>query len=1175
MGSQSDHSSDMMHAGAVAKLILRLLICIVAVFAVTAVLYTVSLRDRALSAVLIFLFLVLIVSWLWGFRYALFVSFLAALGFDFVLPPVGSLWLSDSRDIYAIAAFLVLGVATSHLSDRARREALTAKRAEGAARRSEEGLREVIETMPAMAWSTRPDGSNAFANRQWAEYTGLSAEQTADSHWGSTVHPEDLSGHMEKRGQSLATGQPFDHEVRLRRAADGQYRWFLVRGMPLRDEHGEVLKWFGIATDIEDRRRAEEALRKREHNLNLIINAIPALSWSARPDGSADFFNQHYLDFMGLSAEQAQDWGWTGAVHPEDLNGLAGTWQSVLASGKAGEAEARLRRFDGEYRWFLFRASPLCDESGNIVKWFGINTDITERKRTEEALRQSEERWRSVFENSAIGVAVTDLNGSFLATNHVYQKLTGYTEEELRALKFLDLTHESYRDANWALITELLEGKRRQFQIEKKYRRKDGSLIWVSNNVSLVPGTERVPQSIMALSEDITERKRAEDLLTGEKRILEMVAKGDPLSQILDSVCRFVEEQASGLLASILLVDGKRVRLGGAPSLPKAYTDAIDGALIGPSAGSCGTAAYRGEQVIVEDIATDPMWADYREAALPHSLRACWSTPVFSTQGKVIATFALYYREPRSPSPRDRETIEQITHLVGVAIERKLTQEALQRSEAYLAEAQRLTHTGSWAWNVRTGANFWSQEIFRIYDYDPGMTPTLDLLLERAHPEDRSKIERRIKMRSTQKEWTDFESDFRIVLPDGTIKHLHTIAHPALDESGEITEVVGTIMDVTERKGAEEKLRRSEESLLEGQRLSHMGSWKHDVAAGAVIVSPEIHRIFGVQPDEDTSSVGFWLSRNHPEDQQRIQELFERCESEKTNYEADYRIVLPDGTIKHLHAVGHPVLSRSGELAEMVGTVIDVTERKRAEEERERLRQLETDLAHINRVTMLGELASSLAHELNQPIAAAITSANACLRWLAHNPPDLDRARAAVTRIENDGSRAAEIIQRLRAFYKTGAPPKRELVDLNQVAGEMLALLRNEADRHSISLRTHLALQLPQIMADRVQLQQVLMNLLLNGIEAMADGPGELIIRSQSTEDGLLLISVSDTGVGLPNGKPDRLFSAFFTTKPQGTGMGLAISRSIIEAHGGRLWATANAGRGATFHFTLPAELQQ
>jgi len=224
---------------------------------------------------------------------------------------------------------------------------------------------------------------------------------------------------------------------------------------------------------------------------------------------------------------------------------------------------------------------------------------------------------------------------------------------------------------------------------------------------------------------------------------------------------------------------------------------------------------------------------------------------------------------------------------------------------------------------------------------------------------------------------------------------------------------------------------------------------------------------------------------------------------------------------------------------------------------------------------MLGELASSLAHELNQPIAAAITSANACLRWLTRNPPDLERARAATIRIEKDGGRAAEIIQRLRAFYKTGAPPQRELIDINEIVREMLMLLHNEAVGHSISLRTELAPQLPQIMADRVQVQQVLMNLMLNGIEAMTNGAGELTVRSQRTENALLMISVSDTGVGLPSEKADLIFNAFYTTKPQGTGMGLAISRSIVEAHGGRLWATANTQRGATFHFTVPTEARK
>jgi len=396
-----------------------------------------------------------------------------------------------------------------------------------------------------------------------------------------------------------------------------------------------------------------------------------------------------------------------------------------------------------------------------------------------------------------------------------------------------------------------------------------------------------------------------------------------------------------------------------------------------------------------------------------------------------------------------------------------------------------------------------------------------------------------------------------------------------MDESGEITEVVGTIVDVTERKRTEEALQRSEAYLAEAQRLTHTGSWAYKPERGEVYWSEENCRIWGFDPQLQAPDFETIRQRIHPEDRDRAQKYTEEEAQAGRHYEHEFRILLPGGIVKHLQGIGHPVFSANGDLIEVVGTHVDVTERKRADEERERLRQLEADLAHMNRVTMLGELASSLAHELNQPISAAITSANACLRWLAHNPPDLDRARAAAMRIKDDGSRAAEIIQRLRAFYKTGSPPQRESVDLNEVAREMLALLRNEATRQSISLRTELAQQLPRITADRVQLQQVLMNLMLNGIEAMTDGAGTLTIKSQTTEDGLPLISVRDTGMGLPSEKLDRIFNAFYTTKPQGTGMGLAISRSIVEAHGGRLWATANAECGATFHFTLPAEVQQ
>ena len=489
-----------------------------------------------------------------------------------------------------------------------------------------------------------------------------------------------------------------------------------------------------------------------------------------------------------------------------------------------------------------------------------------------------------------------------------------------------------------------------------------------------------------------------------------MVARGHSLAHILDTLCRLVEEQAPDVLASILLLDpnGRQLRHGGAPSLPEAYIGAIDGGEIGPSVGSCGTAAYFGRQVIVSDIASDPLWANFRELALTHSLRACWSTPIFSAEGKVVGTFAMYYREPRTPSPRDQDIIGQITHLAGVAIQHKQAEDALQRSESYLAEAQRLTHTGSWVWRVAgKEALHLSDEWYRIYEFDPksGM-PDREQRLERIHPEDRARY-------------------------------------------------VATI---------------------------------------------------------------------------------DRAVAENSDYDIELRLLVPGGTVKYVQSVGHPVLDASGNVLQFVGSTTDITERKLSEEA---LRRAQADLAYMNRVTTMGELAASLAHEIKQPIAAAVTDANTCLRWLTRDDPDVDEARQTAARMVKDATRAAEIISRIRLLFNKGSL-ERELLDVTELVREMVVLLQSEAMRHSISVRTELARDLPPILGDRVQLQQVIMNLITNGIDAMkdVDGMRELAIKAQRAESDKLLLFFSDTGVGLPPER-DKIFHAFFTTKVYGTGMGL------------------------------------
>jgi PAS domain S-box-containing protein len=378
---------------------------------------------------------------------------------------------------------------------------------------------------------------------------------------------------------------------------------------------------------------------------------------------------------------------------------------------------------------------------------------------------------------------------------------------------------------------------------------------------------------------------------------------------------------------------------------------------------------------------------------------------------------------------------------------------------------------------------------------------------------------------------------------------------------------------VTERTSqltaVNEELRRSESYLAEAQRLTHTGSWAWRVAGGdAVHLSEEWYRIYGFDPAKGMSVWGQRLQRLHPEDRAKWQRAVDRAIDEKSDYEVEVRILLPGGTVKYIHIVGHPVLNASGDLVQFVGTSVDISASKRAEE-------AQADLAHVSRVTTMGELTGSVAHEVKQPIAAAATNASACLRWLAGDTPNIEEARAAAMRIVKDARRAGEIISRIDLFFKKGIP-ERGLVDVNEVIREMTVMLRSEAIRYSISLWTELAADVPQVMGDRVQLQQVLMNLIINGIEAMkdVDGTRELIIKSQRAKDEHLLVSVSDTGVGLPPHQADQIFNAFFTTKPHGTGMGLRISRSIIESHGGRLWAADNSPRGASFYLTLPAKAE-
>jgi PAS domain S-box-containing protein len=949
-------------------------------------------------------------------------------------------------------------------------------------------FRDILDGIPGLVITAAATGELELFNLPVLEFFGKTPDELRDWTVGGIVYPDDLPRLIETFTLSMTTGCPYDLEYRLRRF-DGVYRWFHGRALPLRDSAGHILNWYFLLTDVEDRRRAEtllasenrllemvaggnsiseildelcrlveatatasycsvvlvdrsgshlehgaapslpptftaaiegrpvnadsgpcamsaflneqvisvdlaletrwedyqwcpmalahglrscwstpissttgkvlgafaiyyreprtptmedqaligqfthiasiaierqqsqmslsralDELKASEGRLRTTIDAIPGLVWSAGPDGNVDFLNQAWCDYTGVGLEDAGGSGWAKTLHPEDAAGLTGYWASLRASGEPGEFEARFRRFDGSCRWFLIRAVPLRDDAGRIIKWYGLSTDIEDRK-------------------------------------------------------------------------------------------------------------------------------QADALLAGEKRLLERVASGTPLGSVLEDLCHFVEATVTSSYCSILLVDPTRTHLQHAagPSLPVNFNESVDGLPLIVSSGPCATAVCLKQQVIAADITLDTRWAEYAwcPMALANGLKACWSTPISSTNGTVIGIFAIYYKEPRTPTPRDQSLIGQFTHIASIAIERAQGEAALTRSEAFLAKAQQLSLTGSFSWRVATGEITWSEQAYRIFEFDPALKVTLELISSRVHPDD---VPLMHDMVARAQAGQDFEYEHRLQMQDGSTKYLHMIAHGIVNEAGEM-EYIGAVQDVTERRLADQAL----------------------------------------------------------------------------------------GKVR-------------------------------------------SELAHVARVTSLGAMTASIAHEVNQPLFGIVNNASTCLRMLAADPPNIEGALETARRTLRDGNRASDVIKRLRALFRK-AEAVTESVDLNEAAREVVALSLSDLQRNRVILRSELASDLPPVIGDRVQLQQVILNLLRNASDAMSsvtDRPRQLVIKTEGDEGDRVRLTVQDTGVGLDSQTIDKLFQAFYTTKSSGMGIGLSISRSIIEKHRGRLWAAPNNGPGATFSFSIP-----
>lgn len=903
--------------------------------------------------------------------------------------------------------------------------------------------------------------------------------------------------------------------------------------------------------DFRDKPLSEAALAESEWRLHLTINTIPTMAWSTTPDGLIDFCNQNFVDYVGWTAEEISGQGFWPIFHPDDTAHLLASWQEILATKRPRDVEGRIRRADGQYRWFVLRQNPLFDADGAVIKWYGAGADIEDRKRAESALEEaqaallaSEQNLNLIINSLPVLVWSARPDGSADFINHSWREYAGEPADKILEWGFLDLYHPD-DVAGMVEIWKRDLAHSDQTSLKGRIRGADGQYRWfyfAGRKLTDANGVVRW----FGCNVDIEDLQRAEDALRASESALRENERR--LQHIINAVPGLVWSASAD---------------GAVTFLSQQYLD-----YIGQSA----------------DPALAGGWMDAVHPEDAEGLLGAWSEAL--AEGRPNEHEARLRRADGSyrwmlfrASPSYDEA-GRLTEWFGVNIDvedRKGARDALRASEAALRESERQLQQIvssipglTWSSDEHGATTFWSQQYL---DYAGAKLD--DVLgygfVDYIHPDDREHAMDTWGV--TLGSGSPGEAELRLRRADGVYRWFLIRACPFFDEAGNLTQWFGVNVDIEDRKGAQDALQASEVALRESERqLQQIVSsipgltWKAD-AQGNVTFWSKGFLDYGGATIENILGYGF-MNYLHPDDHDRVMEVWNGILQSGTQGESEVRIRRADGQYRWFLWRASPFFDGAGNVTQWFGINVDIENRKRAEEN---LRQSQNELAHVTRMTTMGELAVSIAHEVNQPLMAVVTNAGTCLRWLNGDPPDLAMARQAAERIVRDGHRAGDIITSLRNLARKSAP-RLDRVCLDQVIPVVLDLLQGEFRRHGVVAKAELGDFSITIRGDSTQLQQVVLNLIMNAVEAMASvaASARRLTVSAEIRDGDALVTVADTGPGLGAEDPDRLFEAFFSTKTEGIGMGLSICRSIIEAHGGRIWASNNRARGSVFSFTLP-----
>ena len=880
----------------------------------------------------------------------------------------------------------------------------------------------------------------------------------------------------------------------------------------------------------EQLQKAVQETQALRDQFRVVIDTIPDTVWSAMPDGSVDFFNQRWADYHGLSMEDVDRQGWEAVIHPEDRARADDEWRAILAAGKPAEIELRVRRADGEYRWFLSRAVPLRDEKGNIVRWYGTSIDIQDRKEAEEKLRRSEACLAEAQRLSHTGSFSWRVsNGEILWSEETFRVFQYDRTTKPTAELIVQRTHpEDRAHVQQTIERALQDGK--DFDFEHRLLLPDGSIkhLHVMGHADRDESGER---EFVGAVMDVTAAKEAEERIRQNERELRTTLETIPasvISTLPDGSIDFVNQRWLDYLGC------SREQLLGSGWKQAIHPEDLDRVL---NSWQAALAAGKSFEIELRRRGADSKYRWFLSRAVP--LR--------DDKGNIVKWYATTF------------DIE----------DRKRAEARLQQSEAYLAEAQRLTHTGSWALNVATReCTHSSEEDKRLFGFDPEAgVPSFEEFHQRVHPEDRDRIDETVDRAVGER--TDYEVDYRAILPDGTIKYLHSVGHPVFNAAGDLVEYIGTTMDVTEQKRAAEVLQRSESRFRAMVEKSAEGILLLRPNKDILYASSSVEHVLGYTPEELT--VQTLTDHADQEDRQHATDTWTQL-LQDPDYVSTAELMTrhKDGSWRWIESTARNLLHEPSVQAVVVN-FRDITERRLAQAERERLEQR---LRQAEKMEAVGRLAGGIAHDFNNVLAGIFAYGE----MLVEETPDDSPLKRYAHNVITAATRGRALVEQILT-YSRSQRGKRAPVDIGNVVAETLELLRGSLPAN-IGLEASAPERPLVLIGDATQLHQVVMNLCSNAIQAMSGG-GTLRVTLGTTdlssrqalshgtlEPGRYVrLIVEDNGSGMDEATLSHIFEPFFTTKEigQGTGLGLALVYAIITDSGGAIDVKSAPQQGTTF----------